>query len=203
MSKKFRCLFALWAFLICAASVMGQSQAGNDSLLITLKEIRSANDSNMARRAMFWIHHSNDEALVAKEVWNEILRTRDITGTSYYINLGKAYIKQLVEVNTSAGNERGIEISKTFPPLIRTAKNDLEHRTSLYMFRELRICYRNQGRLSDMLQWYSESEKIFALAKDSSAISIANNVMSGAYYRMGLVERAVRQPSTYWEHPVN
>jgi signal transduction histidine kinase len=191
MSKKFRCLFALWAFLICAASVMGQSQAGNDSLLITLKEIRSANDSNMARRAMFWIHHSNDEALVAKEVWNEILRTRDITGTSYYINLGKAYIKQLVEVNTSAGNERGIEISKTFPPLIRTAKNDLEHRTSLYMFRELRICYRNQGRLSDMLQWYSESEKIFALAKDSSAISIANNVMSGAYYRMGLVERAV------------
>jgi signal transduction histidine kinase len=191
MSKKFRCLFPLLAFLICAASVTGQSQAGNDSLLITLKEIRSANDSNLARRAMFWIQHSNDDALVAKEVWNEILRTREITGTSYFTDLGIAYIRRLVDENTSAGNERGIEISKSFPPLISAAKNESEHTNNLHMFRELRICYRNQGRLNDMLQLYSESEKMFALAKDSSAISVANNVMSGAYYRMGLVERAI------------
>ncbi len=168
-----------------------QSLQEPDSLIQTLKSIRSVNDSNLVKRIPDLLLQSSVETLLDPDTEKGIYALKAIVSNRDYNHIFSLYLTILITLNSKECNERALQIGKSLKQEILKAKTDYDYFSSLWLFRELRTAYRNLGKLNECLAFYATAESDFLRVNDSNAISIVNNVLSGTYFRIGLTERAI------------
>jgi len=191
MHRRIVYIIPLMISLVATRPGYGQASAGNDTLITDLKRIRSKDDSALVRRSIARIGRSPESLLLQDNIWTEIQRIRNLATVRDYTDLSSSYMIRLLALNTTASNEKAISFGDPSLENILNARNEYEYRTSLWVFRELRSAYRNLGKLNESLEYYGKAERAFLAKNDSSGISIANNVLSGSYFRIGMPEKAV------------
>ena len=171
----------------------GKSQPGNgeDSLSIYLSGIRSEKDTALIRSAFANLAAANERVLVNSDIWKKINSLRKQLSDKDFNDLAVAYLHRLLDMHTTATNQKALELGEGFVERIIQSKTDYEYYSSLWMFRQLRIAFRNLGKLNESLVYYGKAEGIFLAKNDSNGVSFANNVLSGSYFRLGMLERAI------------
>lgn len=177
--------------LLSAQYVQAQKISGVESFLIELRNLKSTKDTGLVSKVIVKLSNTPEDVLIKQEVWLEIEKLKGFLSDQSYNNLSGAYITRLLALKTTAAYDRVIELGNSFLDKILKAKTDNQYYTGLFLFRELRVAYRNLGRFNESLNYYGSAEKVFLQLNDSNAVSIANNVLSGLYFRMGMQERAI------------
>lgn len=177
--------------LLSAQYVQAQKISGVESFLIELRNLKSTKDTGLVSKVIVKLSTTPEDVLIKQEVWLEIEKLKGFLSDQSYNNLSGAYITRLLALKTTAAYDRVIALGNSFLDKILKAKTDNQYYTGLFLFRELRVAYRNLGRFNESLNYYGSAEKVFLQLNDSNAVSIANNVLSGLYFRLGMQERAI------------
>ena len=173
-----------------ATIVKGQESNKDDSLSFYLNSIKSSADSNNIVKAFEWLYISKDAVLLKGDVMNKIKQLKSKLNERDYYDLAKSYIIILGYKNTAAFNEKAIEAGQQWLAENEKSKSKYGHFVYLDILRELRKPFRNSGKHSEAVEYFAAAEKKYLAVNDSDAVSIANNVLSGSYARLGLIEKA-------------
>jgi len=104
--------------------------------------------------------------------------------------LVKTYFGRLVQINSAASNAKTIVLAQRWLAQNEIPKSKYGRYFYLGLLRDLRIPFRNSGKLNESIEYFTVAEKKYLAAQDSGAVSIVYNVLSGLYNRMGLMEKA-------------
>ena len=168
-----------------------QAVPSNDSILNLINGIRISSDTISIHHLVKFIQNSPEHFLLKNDLGIEIEKLRKRISTMDYMDVYFAYINRLLSINSTASNERALLFGPELIEHIKKPENDYAYFNALWLFRELRSAFRNLGRLNESLAYYGWAERDFIKLNDSDAVSIANNVLSGNFFRLGLQERAI------------
>ncbi|MEI2757123.1 MAG: ATP-binding protein [Chitinophagaceae bacterium] len=171
-----------------AAKGKAQTNKG-DSIAIVFNNIKSSTDTNHIIAVFDWLSKSPEEILLKDEVMNEINKLKTKVDETDYCDIVNVYFTNLVTLNTSATNEKAINIGRKWLAENENIQSKHGRYTSLDILRGMRMPFRNLGKLNESLVYYNTMEKKYLAAKDSAAVSFVYNVLSGSYFRIGLIEK--------------
>jgi signal transduction histidine kinase len=191
MHARLAILLASFMLLLMVHAGNAQRNTNGDSLLISLNSIQSKADTTHLQYAFFWIGQSQGTILLDNKVWTAINQLKGLVADDDYYDMVIAYVDRLLTIDSKESNERALETGMEFINQNRPARFSGTYYRHLFLFRELRKAFRNLGRLNESILYYSEAERKFLANNDSAGISIANNVLSGSYFRLGMQEKAV------------
>ena len=176
--------------LIMLLSANGKAQTVRvDSIAVVFNNIKSSTDTNHIIAVFDWLKKSPEELLLKDQVMNEINKLKTKVDETDYYDIVNTYFTNLVGINTSASNEKAIDIGTKWLEENKNIQSKHGRYTSLDILRGMRMPFRNSGKLNESLVYYNTMEKKYLAAKDSAAVSIVYNVLSGSYFRMGLIEK--------------
>ena len=183
-------LLLLIHLLLLADSAKGQNTIAVDSLSIYLTSIKSSADTNNIYQVFRWFYISNEDVLLNDFVMNKINELKKKVDDKDYYDFVETYFSRLISINTRPSNEKAIAVGQQWIAQNENSKSKYGYYTWVTMLRNLRIPFRNSGKLNEAVEYYNLAEKRYLAAHDSNAVSIAYNVLSGTYYRMGLIDKA-------------
>ena len=186
-----RILVVLFSSLLLALRFNGLAQTAStgDSLLYYLGNISNADDTSRIIGAFIWLKKSPESELGNEKVLAAIERLESRVDEIDYYDLVTSYFTRLISFNTASANAISIALSERWLQKHEMPVTNYGRYTYLSVFRDLRIPYRNSGNLAKAIEYFSAAEKKFQSANDSMGISIVTNVLSGIYYRTGMLER--------------
>ena len=176
--------------LLLTDSAKGQNTIAVDSLSIYLTSIKSSTDTNNIYQAFRWFYKSNEEVLLKDNMMDKINALKNKVDSKDYYDFVLSYFFRLTAINTIPFNEKAIAVGQQWIAQNENSKSKYGYYTWVTMLRNLRIPFRNSGKLNEAVEYYNLAEKRHLAAHDSNAVSIAYNVLSGTYYRMGLIDKA-------------
>lgn len=178
--------------LSCFAQLQlfAQKEAMPDSLLYYLKKIRSARDTINIRGTFTWIFEGSVKTILNDTVKDQLYNLQGKVDEDTFIELLTYYFSRLQQINTPAANENAIYLGKQFIGAFKNSGSKSSNYWFLGMLRELRIPFRNSGKINEMIAYFSELDKKYEINHDSAAVSIVNNVLSGSYFRLGEIDKA-------------
>ena len=162
-----------------------------DSLKYRLDQIKSASDTNNLKEAFTWLSRMTAEDGVKNDLLDAIENLKAVVDDIDYNDLITSYFDRLVAINTPATNTKALEFGNKWLLKHDRPGTKYGHYTFLGILRELRMVFRNTGNLSESIEFYSSWEKKLLSQNDSAGVSIADNVLSGSYIRLGMFERGV------------
>ncbi|MFN8289808.1 MAG: ATP-binding protein [Chitinophagaceae bacterium] len=171
-------------------NVNAQNESHKDSLLIYLNSIHSKADSVYLPDVFDWISIAPEEILLKDDVMKQIYRLKNIINEADYFDLANSYIGHLVVINTREASEKAIAAGREFFEHYTGKESRYGHFGYLTVLREIRHSFRNLGKLNESIEFYSKIEREYVEKNDSDVVSVANNVLSGSYARLGIMERA-------------
>ena len=162
-----------------------------DSLKYRLAQIKSSADTNHLKEAFAWISRMTSEDGVKNDLLDAIENLGAVVDEIDYYDLVSSYFNRLIAINTATTNTKALELGKMW--LLKHDRPGTKYGqyTFLGILRALRMVFRNTGNLSESIEFYSTWEKKFLSKNDSAGVSIADNVLSGSYIRLGMFERGV------------
>ena len=190
---KHRCkliLLAIALIVLWVPSAQSQPPAASDTLIFYLQSIKKPSDTNVLKAAYDVLYSLPEEALVNDKITTEIINLKTKLEEQDYYDLMNSYFTRLIELNTETAYNKAIAAGKLFAKGYSNNQSKYGHYSLLGIIRNLRLPYRALGKLNEMNEYYSELEKKYIAANDSDAVSIAENVLSGSYFRLGLIEKS-------------
>jgi signal transduction histidine kinase len=179
-------------FFLVKATAFCQPAAVPDSLFFRLKKIKSQTDSVNIGYVFEQLYKSSDAALLnyGDSVMTEIDKLRATLSEKDYFDLAANYANRLFNAAAPALKEEGIRIIQQWLARNEHVKSGYGYYSFLETLRELRIPLRSLGKLNELTEYFSAEEKKYLAVNDSNAVSVADNVLSGNYFRLGLIEKA-------------
>ena len=162
-----------------------------DSLKYHLGQLKSAADTNHLKEAFILLSKMTAEDGVNNKLFEAIESLETVIDEIDYNDLITSYFSNLIAINTAATNAKALELGEMWLLKHYRPKTKSGQYGFLTVLRELRMAFRNTGNLSGSIEFYSSWEKKFLSQNDSAAVSIADNVLSGSYIRLGMFERGV------------
>jgi len=190
VKKLFYFAFSVIAILFLPSSLKSQFSDGNDSLLYYLDNIKERNDTNSFKGAIAWLYGSSEYVLLDDRVFTKIINLENKIDNIDYYDLVMAYCQQMIFFNTPACNEKSIAIMIRWIEEHDNVKLPYGHHSLLFVLRELRLPFRNSGRLNESIEYYLGAEKRYLAVNDSDAVSITYSALSGSYSKLGMYEKA-------------
>jgi len=176
--------------LLVNTTVFSQPAPAPDSLLYYLKKIKDQADSVTIEKAFEHIYKSTASTLLKDSVMMEINQLKPKLKEVDYFDLVSNYTDMLFNLNTPVSNQRAVDILKAWITQNENTRSAYGHYTFLGVLRNLRLPFRSMGKIEESLAYYKEAEKKYLAVNDSDAVSVADNVLSGSYFRLGLIEKA-------------
>jgi signal transduction histidine kinase len=189
MPRYFKVIILFVCYLLLFAH---ESRAQSyDSLKYHLGQIKSSADTNNLMGAFTWLNRMTAEDGLKGDIFDAIENLGAVVDDIDYYDLITSYFDRLIAINTPGTNTKALELGKIW--LLRHDRpgSKYGHYTFLGILRDLRMVFRNTGNLSESIEFYSSWEKKFLSQNDSAGVSIADNVLSGSYIRLGMFERGV------------
>lgn len=174
--------------------VTSLAHAQQDSVVHFFRQIRSSNDSIGIRTAVMYMHRSGPEVLASDSLFKQLEETKKVLDEKDYCEIVFAYYYRLTRENTPSTNEAAIRFGQRLVDANIDQGSSYCHLAYIVIFRDIRLPYRNLGRIQDMIRYFGSKEQFFMERKDSFALSVVYNVMSNGYFRLGLSDR-----STYYQ----
>lgn len=181
----------LYACILASKFSPGQDLHSKDSLINFINGIRLSSDATAINHLIKRIEDTPEPFLLKNDLGIELKKLKKVLSVKDYMDVYSAYILRLLSNNSTASNERALLFGPELIQNLKQPENNYAYYSSLWLFRELRSAYRNLGRLNESLAYYGWAERDFIKLNDSDAVSIANNVLSGNFFRLGLQERAI------------
>jgi len=190
--NRFRTTIASLVVLLQFSSI-AVAQPGNktDSLLYYLKAIKgnNKNDSLYYNKAvsLFFLNR--------KTVWLENASVNEALGHLKAILEGRKYYDLITSFFTShlefdsIPGDAIINYGKAFVKENYGKISRYGSYALLRVLREMRIPFRDGSRIYEGIEYFNGLKNDFLARNDSDAISIAYNVLTGFYYRLGLDEK--------------
>ncbi|MEO7983350.1 MAG: ATP-binding protein, partial [Bacteroidota bacterium] len=169
------------------------AQSGNiaDSVLFHLKEIKSNNDTAHIIAATNWMFQNRNDILLENRLINEQMdRLKAVINEKEYANLVINFFDSHLYIDNKNGKPAIIQFGRDFIEKHKNYHSEYEYYTFLVIMRELRIPYRDGDRIYEGVEYFNSLAKTFLAKRDSGAVSIAYNVLTGFYFRLGLIEKA-------------
>ncbi len=185
---KWSALLLVLIFSVYTANA--QNGSNKDSILIYLNSIQSKTDTVALKSVYDWLYKEPTDILFKEDVMKHIYRLENIVSDNNYFDMAYTYLARLISINTKEANEKAIYIGKDFFENYTGTKSRYGHYVYLSVLRDLRHPYRNLGKLNESIEYYTNIEKKYLLKNDSDVVSIANNVLSSSYLRLGISEKA-------------
>ena len=181
-------LIPLLLFGLMSIAAFSQVQFGDSSLSV-FQKIKSSTDTTNIIALFEWLNKSPEELLLKNQVMNEINKLKTKVDETDYYDIVNTYFTILIGMNTAASNEKAISVGTKWLAENKNIQSKHGRYTSLDILRGMRMPFRNLGKLNESLIYYNTMEKKYLAVKDSAAVSIIYNVLSGSYFRMGLIEK--------------
>jgi signal transduction histidine kinase len=190
--KHYYQLFILSVFFLMlqVSHVKGQSMSERDSLLQMLTSIKSSTDSANFIASFTQIYWTAEEVLLQDEVFKTLNGLKKVLNDEDYCDLIMYYFQSLSTMRSAADNEKLIELEKQW--IHENEQNPSRYVKYSWMtiLRNIRLPFRNSGKHQECVRFFLEAEQRYQAAFDSSAVSICCNVLSGSYFRIGLIEKS-------------
>lgn len=176
--------------LLLFHSAYAQQPAAQDTLLYLLQKIKNADDTASVNQAYQRLFTATEQELLNNNIATQIIDLKLKLEDADYYDFMQGYFVSLARFNTIASNTKAIEVGQLFMQIYSPDISEYGHYSLLILFRNMRIPYRLLGKINESIEYYGAYEKIFLAANDSDAVSIVTNVLSGSYFRLGLIEKA-------------
>lgn len=181
-------LIVLFASSLLIFGYTCRAQAA-DSLMYYLGRINNATDTNDIKEVFTHLANTSEEVLLKEDVLNAIEKLKTSVEEIDYYDLVSAYFNRLIDINTTLANEKALQQGQNWVSRNDDPRSKYGRHSYLAVLRDLRIPFRNSGKLAEAVEYFSEMEKKFLAANDSAGVSVTTNALSGFYFRLGMIER--------------
>ena len=166
-----------------------QNNTTADSLIYYLKKIKSSTDTVNINMSLEWIFKNSEKSLVIEDIFSELKSVRNKVEEKDYYNMINYYFNRIVYINTPELNEKAIGMGKEIIAQFKKTGSKYPYYSLIAILRNLRLPFRNSGKINEMLAYYSSLDKKYQNENDSACLSIVYNVLSGTYFRLGILEK--------------
>ena len=182
--KSARILFLIIISYVAHLPLFAQKATSPDSLIYYINRIQSAKDTANLDKTFYWIYKSSAPTLLNDTTTVDIMSLEKKLNAEDFIDLKSVYFSRLIQINTPAANEKVIYLVKNFIDGFKNNSSKYNYNRFLETLRELRLPYRNSGKISELIAYFSELNKRYQTMNDSAAISIVNNVLASLNKQM-------------------
>lgn len=182
--------FVIAAPFLFTLSATSQENKKADSLLIYIKRITSSNDSANIYGAYRQLRAADATTLLNQDVADAIARLETKLSEKDYFDFASSFFTRLMGINTPEVNDYSIKWGKAFVEKYAEKKSAYAHSVYFVILRNLRVPYRNSAHIYEGIEYFGTINKKFLAAKDSSGLSLVNNVLATFYSRLGLTDKS-------------
>ena len=190
MMPRYLKVILLFVFYLLLFTQESRAQS-YDTLKYHLGQVKNAADTNNLKEVFTLLARMTAEDGLKGDIFDAIENLGVVIDEIDYYDLITSYFDRLIAINTPATNTKALELGNKWLLKHDRPGTKYGYYTFLGILRDLRMVFRNTGNLSESIEFYSSWEKKFLSQNDSAGVSIADNVLSGSYIRLGMFERGV------------
>lgn len=167
--------------------------SNNDSLLYYLSQVQTRNDTNILEKAISLLdnNQATQNLLTDDAIISQLTRLKGVLDRESLAVLGSSFILHHMSANDTALSPFIISHARDYLREFEDDKNETVRVNYLVILRELRRTFRNSNRSYEAISFYDSIAKKALVNKDFDLVTIAYNVLSGAYNRLGLIDKCV------------